>query len=167
MTRQRHVRGGDHLSLVLVLVTLVSLSAAAAMAVQPAPTAISDHHLDRVRGANPNYMKITDQDCSYWNVQAANGNAPPGTTYVTYYGCTAIGQLCITCLTVANGGQDYDLDANDGNHTPVSPRPVQTINCQPNPQGALGSCALPGADWICNTTGVWNCTTGAVNFSNQ
>jgi hypothetical protein len=167
MTWQRHALYGCHLSPVLLFVALGSLSWAAALAVQPALIAISDHHLDRVRGSNPGYMKVTDQDCSYWNVQVANEGAPAGTTYVTYYGCTAIGQPCITCLTVANGGQDYDLDANDGDHPWVKPRPVQAVNCQPNPQGLLGSCAIPAADWICTVTGVWDCNTGVVNFSNQ
>jgi len=167
MTCQRHARAWDRLSLSLVLVALASLSVATGLAVQLAPIAISDQLLDRVHGANQDYMKVTDQDCSYWNVQIANENAPPGTTYATYYGCTAIGQPCITCLTVANGGQDYDLDDNDGNHPPVWPRPVKVVNCQPNPQGSLGSCQLPGANWICSVTGVWNCTIQAVDFNNQ
>ncbi len=162
----KEVRGWDLVSMMLLVAALGSLLLAASTSLQPAPAAIPEHLLNRVRGSNPSYYQQVINTCTNLVVSLANDEIPPPVPpYVAYDACTALGQPCILCL-IGAGSTDYALEDNDGSHPNIWPKPIHITDCNPQPQdwGLVATC---DATLKCNGGVDFDCNTSAESYGSQ
>lgn len=147
---------------------IVSLSIAL-LAGRADALAIPEHHLDRIRGTNPNWSEQSAGSCTQVNVTTANNSnppPPPGTgPYVAYNACTIVGAACIFCGT-GPGFITYEVSAVPGPN-PVNIKLAGIVGCVPGAGGTIGvcdatlTCGAPQGVYDCNTTGgIWRYQAG-------
>lgn len=155
------VRGRDRVSLGLAATALFALATALAAVPLSGHPAIPDRLLDRVRGASPNYYRtgnVNGANCTAWNVYVDNS---AGYNYVTFYGCTAIGQTCISCALQNN----YVVKSTPG--MPLAfPKLIVIVDCNnASGWGSQGTCGTGSGQLACDLTGNFDCDQYAANFN--